>query len=363
MRYIDEFRDKKIIQRLITKIKDLGISEPINIMNVCGTHTVNFFKFGLNTLIPENIKVISGPGCPVCVSEEDFIDKAVAYSELKDIIIVSFGDLLKVRGTTSSLKDKRSQGKDIRVVYSSLDTLEIAINNPKKRVLFLGVGFETTAPTIGLTIKEAKKRKIKNLFFLLSLKRIPPVMEYLLNDKEIKIQGFLCPGHVSTIIGTKPYEEIVERYKLPCCVAGFEPLDILEAIYILLREILEKKPSVYNQYQRVVKKMGNPKALRIINEIFKIGPSCWRGMGKVENSGFILKDRYIDFDIERIIPLRLKKEHKKNLCLCGEVLKGKVEPLQCPLYAKVCSPLNPYGPCMVSQEGACYAYYRYQRKA
>ena len=364
MRYLDDFRDKKLIEKLIKKIKDLAIyKKDIYIMEVCGTHTVNFFKFGLNTLIPQNIKLIAGPGCPVCVSEEEFIDKAIAYADLKDIIIVSFGDLLKVPGKNSSLYKERTNGKDIRVVYSSLDALEIALDNPKKKVLFLGVGFETTAPAIALTIKETEKRKIKNLFFLLSLKRIPPVMEYLLNDKEIKIQGFLCPGHVSTIIGTRPYEVIVNKYKIPCCIAGFEPLDILEGIYILLREILEKRPIVFNQYSRVVKKEGNPKALRIINEVFKITPSLWRGLGKVNESGFALKDRYLNFDIEKVIPLKLKKKDgKKNKCLCGEVLKGKIKPLDCPLYAKVCNPLNPFGPCMVSQEGTCYAYYRYEKK-
>jgi hydrogenase expression/formation protein HypD len=362
MRYVDEFRDKRLVGKLVNKIKNLEIKQDIQIMEVCGTHTVNFFKFGLHNLIPASLKMIAGPGCPVCVSPQDYIDKAIAYSNIKDIIISSFGDLIRVPGENSSLDKERAKGKDIRIVYSPWQVLEIAKDNPHKKVLFLAVGFETTAPSIALTIKEAKRRKLKNLFFLLSLKRMPPVMEYLLNDREIKIQGFLCPGHVSTIIGVRPYERLVKKYKINCCITGFEPLDILEGIFILLNGILEKKSFVFNQYKRLVRKEGNPKALRIINEVFKIASSFWRGIGEVKESGFILQERYADFDIEKIFPIKLEKKEKINPCRCGDVLKGKIDPSQCPLYIKKCNPTNPFGPCMVSQEGACYAWYHYHQK-
>lgn len=363
MRYIDEFRDKKMILDYAQRIKDLGMSHIINIMEVCGTHTVNFFRFGLDSLLPPNINIIAGPGCPVCVSEQEFIDKAVAYAQIKDLIVLSFGDLMRVPGTDSSLQKERAKGKDIRIVYSSLEVIKIAVDNPFKKVLFLGVGFETTAPAIALTILEAKKRKIKNLFFLLSLKRIPPVMQYLLQDKEIDIDGFLCPGHVSAVIGERPYEAIVKKYKVPCCIAGFEPLDIIEGIYIILKQIINQRISVFNQYQRLVKRQGNLKAQKILKEVFRIEDTSWRGIGRIENSGFYFKEKYRDFDIEKIMPLKLeKKQDKNNRCVCGEVLKGKLTPLKCPLYKKRCNPLNPFGPCMVSQEGTCYAYYKYQKK-
>ncbi|MCM8782869.1 MAG: hydrogenase formation protein HypD [Candidatus Omnitrophica bacterium] len=362
MRYLDDFRDKELIRKIVTKVRNLGISCPINIMEVCGTHTVNFLKFGLDKLIPDYIKVIAGPGCPVCVSEQDYIDKAIAYSRLKDLIVVSFGDLIRVPGTDSSLEKEREKGRDIRIVYSSLETIRIALDNPSKKVLFLGVGFETTAPAIALTLLTAKKRGIKNLFFLLSLKQIPVVMDFLLKDKEINIQGFLCPGHVSAIIGTRAYEFIVKKYRIPCCIAGFEPLDIMESIYILLEQIVHQKASVTNQYQRLVKREGNLKAQKILEQVFRVEEAGWRGIGRIKRSGFYLKPRYADFDIEKVLPLKLKeKKNKRYSCLCGEVLKGKIKPLDCPLYAKVCHPLNPFGPCMVSQEGACYAYYRYQK--
>ncbi|MCM8792004.1 MAG: hydrogenase formation protein HypD [Candidatus Omnitrophica bacterium] len=363
MRYIDEFRNIRLIKELIYKINALSIYQPINIMEVCGTHTVNFFKFGINTLLPSHINIIAGPGCPVCVSEEDFIDKAIAYSEIKDLIVTSFGDLIRVPGTDSSLEKERAKGRDIRVVYSSLETIKIALDNPSKKVLFLGVGFETTAPAVALTILETKKRRIKNLFFLLSLKRIPPVMEYLLQEREINIHGFLCPGHVSAIIGVRPYEFIAKRHRIPCCIAGFEPLDIIEGIYILLNQIMHQNIYVANQYQRLVKREGNLRAQRILKDVFRIEDADWRGIGRVEKSGFYLKQKYAAFDIEKILPLKLKKKkNNNNACACAEVLKGKIKPFECRLYAKICTPLKPYGPCMVSQEGACYAYYKYEKK-
>ncbi len=251
----------------------------------------------------------------------------------------------------------------MRVVYSAWDSLKIAKKNPKRSVIFLAVGFETTAPTLALTLQAAKKEKLDNLFFFSALKLIPPAMEALVSDRSMEIDGFLCPGHVSTIIGSQAYESIPKKYKIACCVAGFEPLDILEGIYLLLCQIIQNKPRVENQYARVVRKKGNPKAKAIINKVFKIDNAAWRGLGEIPQSGLRLRDKFSSFDIEKIMPVNVKyktTDKKQKQCRCPEVLKGIIQPPDCPLFRKVCSPANPYGPCMVSSEGACNAYYRYK---
>jgi len=362
MRYIDEFRNKNLIQIVVKKIKEIAPKAEINIMEVCGTHTQSFYRFGLDKLLPQNLNLIAGPGCPICVSSLTYIDQAIALAGGKDNIILTFGDMLRVPGTKSTLEKERAKGAQVQVVYSPLDSLVIARRNSDKKVIFLAVGFETTAPAIALSIISARKENLKNLSFFSSLKLIPPAMHYLVKDRRLNLDGFLCPGHVSVIIGTRPYEFIPQKYKIGCCIAGFEPLDILEGIYILVKQTLNHKPTVANQYIRVVKRQGNAKARKIISEVFKVSDASWRGLGKIPKSGLKIRDEFSRFNAERVFRIKRTTNHEPRTtqCRCGDVLKGLISPLGCPLFSKVCSPDNPVGPCMVSSEGACNAYYKYQ---
>ncbi|MCM8780620.1 MAG: hydrogenase formation protein HypD [Candidatus Omnitrophica bacterium] len=365
MRYIDEFRNKKLIEKICAKIKKITPSYHINIMEVCGTHTQSFFRFALDKLLPKNLRLISGPGCPVCVSTQEYIEETIRLAKDKKNIILTFGDLLRVPAANSTLEQERAKGAQVVVVYSPWDSLNFAQTNPKKRIIFLAVGFETTAPTIALSILAAKKQNIRNLFFFSALKLIPPAMRYLAEDPQLRLHGFLCPGHVSTIIGTSSYEFIPRRYGIACCVAGFEPLDILEGIYLLIQQIADKKPTVANQYIRVVTRTGNLKAKRVIQQVFKVSDASWRGLGNIPKSGLRIKKEFARFDAEDIFSLRPKTYDSKlitNRCRCGDVLKGIISPTECPLFSKTCSPQNPQGPCMVSYEGACNAYFKYRSK-
>ncbi len=363
MKYVDEFRDKKLVARLSGKIKAIAPAKEINIMEVCGTHTHNFFRFGLDKLLPPGIKLISGPGCPVCVSTHHYIDKAILLAARKDVIIATFGDMLCVPGSSSSLEKQRAKTANVRVVYSALDSLKIAKSNPDKKIVFLAVGFETTIPTIALSILTAKKQKSKNLFFLVALKLIPPAMGHLARDKRLNLQGFLCPGHVSAVIGAGAYWPLAKRYNLTCCIAGFEPLDILEGIYFLLQGIKKVRPQIINQYTRVVTESGNNKAKEIMHKVFKASDADWRGLGRIPKSGLKLKDEFFQFDAERLLrpTSHVPRPTLMNKCRCGDILKGLLSPPQCPLFSKRCRPDNPLGPCMVSNEGACNAYYKYHR--
>jgi len=365
MRYIDEFRDKKLIKEVVNKIKQIIPAGQINIMEVCGTHTQSFCRFGLGKMLPDNLRLISGPGCPVCVSTQAYIDNAIDLARRENTLIVTFGDMLHIPGTRSTLEKERSMSGNVRVVYSAMEALKLAKLNPKKKVIFLSVGFETTAPTIALSIISAKKEKLKNLFFFSSLKLIPPAMKYLLSDDRLKLDGFLCPGHVSAIIGIKPYEFLAKIYKKACCVTGFEPLDILEGLYIVLGQIKNNKPAVANQYNRVVNENGNLKAKKIITSVFDIADAYWRGLGRIPKSGLKIRDEYSEFDAEKIFSIKpasqLTGKPAAN-CKCGDILKGLISPKDCPSFAKACRPENPIGPCMVSGEGACNAYYKYHEK-
>ena len=364
MKYVDEFRDNKLVSKIIRQINFINPGGPINIMEVCGTHTQNFYRFGLDKLLPKNIKFISGPGCPVCVSSQSYIDAAVELARDKNHIIVTFGDMLRIPGTRSSLEKERAKFGNVRVAYSPLDTLNIARSVPDKKVIFLAVGFETTAPAIALSILAAKKEGLKNIFFLSSLKLIPPAMRYLLLDKRLKLDGFLCPGHVSAIIGTKVYEFIPAKYKIACAVAGFEPLDILGGIYSILKQIIENKPGVANQYGRVVRKDGNLRARNIISKVFKVSDATWRGFGVMPDSGLKIQDKLSRFDAGKefcVKDIRLPESKSAKKCRCADVLKGLISPLSCPLFRRACNPDRPIGPCMVSSEGACNAYFKFRR--
>lgn len=361
MKYIDEFRNLNIAEKLYRLINEeaKGLCR-VNFMEVCGTHTMAVERFGIRKTLPENIGLISGPGCPVCVTPKSYIDKAIALTAIDNVIVFSFGDMLKVPGTDSSLLKQKSKGK-VRVVYSPLDAVEFAEKNKDKKIVFLGIGFETTVPTVAASIKYAKKKKLKNFFVYSEHKIMPPAMKLLAKDKHINIKGFLCPAHVSAIIGIKSYTEICERYNIPCVIAGFEPLDILQSILMLVRQVKLNMAKVENQYDRVVKASGNIRALRLIEEVFSIKDSEWRGIGVIPKSGLILNKRYADFDIEKNINLPEPKTSIDKGCICGSVLKGIKTPLDCKLFFKKCNPDNPYGACMVSSEGACAAYYRYRK--
>ena len=377
MKYVDEFRNRKLVKRIANKISKIMPPGNINIMEVCGTHTQSFRHFGLDKILPSSLKFIAGPGCPVCVSNQDYIDRSISLARMKDVIILSFGDMLRVPGTQTSLEKQRAEGSDVRVLYSPWDSLKISRENPGKRIVFLAVGFETTTPTIALTIKAAKKAGLKNLFFHTALKLIPPAMQALVADPKLKINGFLCPGHVSAIIGINPYEFIPKRYKIPCSVTGFEPLDILEGIYLLLQRIVKNKPAVVNQYRRVVTRQGNLKAKKIISEVFGVSDVSWRGLGIISKSGLRIRDEFSQFNAEKELLLHYQPflpypacpagrrqagafSRQPKKCRCADILKGLIAPIECPLFSKTCSPDNPIGPCMVSSEGACNAYYKYR---
>lgn len=359
MKYIDEFRNTRLADKISGLIhEEAECLEPVKFMEVCGTHTMAVERFGIRKILPKNIHLISGPGCPVCVTPKNYIDKAIALTALEDVIVLSFGDILKVPGSDSSLLKQKSKEK-VRIVYSPLDAVEFAEKNPDKKIVFLGIGFETTAPTVGASIKYAKKKRLKNFFVYSGHKIMPPAMKLLAKDKLINIKGFLCPAHVSAIIGLKPYAEISRKYGMACVISGFEPLDILQSILMLIRQVKLENPKVENQYNRVVKTSGNKEALRLIDEVFSVKDSEWRGIGNIQKSGLGLSKRYAEFDAEKNIDLPEVKTKIDKGCICGNILKGIKTPTDCKLFSKKCNPENPQGACMVSSEGTCAAYYRY----
>lgn len=328
-------------------------------MEVCGGHTMSIRKFGIPSLLPKNIKLISGPGCPVCVTDKKFIDHAVALSRVEEVIITTFGDLIRVPGSTSSLEKEKANGNDIRIVLSSLDALEIAKSNPDKKIIFLGIGFETTAPTSAATILEGEKQKVNNFYLLSSHKIMPPAMSALI-DEGVKIDGYICPGHVTTITGTDIYNDIPKLYNLGCVVSGFEPTDILQAILMLVKQIESNSPKVEIAYKRAVKQEGNPIAKKIMNDVFETKDDWWRGLGILEKSGLSIRKKYESFDASKVFDVKIEKTIEITGCICGEILKGLKSPKDCKLYSKVCNPVNPIGACMVSSEGACHAHYKYK---
>jgi hydrogenase expression/formation protein HypD len=302
--------------------------------------------------------MISGPGCPVCVTPNSFLDRAIALSRLPDVIIGTFGDLLRVPASSTSLAKERANGGDIRIVYSPLDALQIAIDHPNKRVVFLGVGFETTAPTVAATLLEAYNRKISNFLVLAAARVMPPAMTALLSSKGLRVDGFLCPGHVSAVIGVEPYMPLVENFKAPCVIAGFEPVDIMQGVLMLLEQIANKTPKVEVAYRRAVPFAGNPKAREIMAEVLEATDAEWRGLGILPMSGLAIREKYSAHDASRIV-VEVEPVRENPGCACGSVLRGMIEPRQCPLFGKVCTPDSPVGACMVSTEGTCAAAFKY----
>lgn len=361
MKYVDEFQDKKITDKIISALKDLN-SRSVNLMEVCGTHTVSIFRSGIKNLLPPNINLISGPGCPVCVTSQRDIDQMIALAKKPEVITTTFGDMLKVPGSKSSLERERANGNDIRIIYSPLDALEIAKENKNKEIVFLAVGFETTSPAVASVIADAKKAKIRNFSIYSSHKIVTPAIQALLKAQEIKLDGFILPGHVSAIIGSHAYNFIAKDYKAPCVISGFEPVDILESILMLLKQIIKKEAKVEIQYSRVVRPEGNILAQKLLAKIFTLCDTDWRGISWIKKSGYKLNKEYQNFDAKEKFNLRISGSIAPKNCLCGEILRGIKTPDKCKLFSKVCNPENPYGPCMVSSEGTCAAWYKYNKK-
>lgn len=327
-------------------------------MEVCGGHTMAIQKFGISSLLPENLRLISGPGCPVCVTGRKYIDHAIALARQNQNIVATYGDLIRVPGSTSTLEIARSEGADVRVVPSALEALKIAGENNEKKVIFLGIGFETTAPTTAATLQVAKKNKVRNFHVLSAHKTMPIAMDALLTDGAA-IDAFLAPGHVSTVTGTGIYHFIPEKYKKPVVIAGFEPVDILQSVLLIVKQVEENMPAVEIQYKRLVKPEGNLLAINAMDEVFEPREDWWRGLGNLPGSGLGPRDGYADFNAERL-EVDIEPTIEPAGCICGEVLKGKVAPDQCKLFGHACTPQSPVGACMVSNEGACHANYRYK---
>ena len=332
---------------------------PLRFMEVCGTHTIAIFRTGIKSLLPAKIELISGPGCPVCITPQKEIDRAIAYSRKENTILATFGDLLRVPGSGSSLYEEKAEGRDIRVVVSPLDAIALAKNNPEKLVIFFAVGFETTSPAIAFAVQEAGRRQLKNFFIYSSQRLVPPALRALLSGKRTRIDGFILPGHVSVIIGSHPYAFVAKEYGIPGVITGFDPLDILEGIEMLARQVKEKRAEIEIQYRRVVKPEGNALALKVMEKVFKPGRASWRGLGEIPESGLFLREELSGWDAARVFPLELPDPEEPPGCRCGEVLQGLVRPSECPLFSRACTPDKPVGPCMVSSEGTCAAYYKY----
>jgi len=366
MKYLHEFRDPAKAQALLKQIEkvtnQLAPTRPIKIMEICGGHTHAIFKSGLESLLPEAIELVHGPGCPVCIMPRGKLDEAIAIAQNPNVILTTFGDAMRVPGSKQNLLQAKALGADIRLVYSPLDSLKIAQANPNKEIVFFGIGFETTAPSTALTVLQAEKEGIKNFSLFCNHVRVVPAMEALLENPDLQLDGFIGPGHVSMVIGTETYEIIAKKYHKPLVVAGFEPLDILQALWMVLQQLLEERCEIENQYTRLVQNSGNAIALQAMNQVFEVREQFeWRGLGDIPQSGLKMRPEYADFDAEVKFPVSYQAVADHKACQCGEILKGVLKPSQCKVFGTACTPENPIGACMVSSEGACAAYYKYGR--
>jgi len=362
MKFIDEFRDKDLAQSLVRQIQvSLSRSRSLRLrfMEFCGGHTHAILRFGIRKLLPPGIEMLSGPGCPVCVTSATDIDWAIAFSQVPGAILTTFGDMVRVRGTKGSLQSERARGADVRIVYSPLDSLKLAERHPDRSVVFLGVGFETTAPGVAASILEAETKRLRNYSVFSVHKLTPPATRAILDAGEVRLSGILGPGHVTTVIGTRAWGFLAEQYRVPIAVAGFEPLDILSGIHMLVQQLSQGRIRVDNAYPRAALLQGNPTALSVMNKVFEVCDAEWRGMGILPKSGLRLREAYTSFDAAKAFPIHIDSSNDPPGCRCGEVLRGVLSPPQCPLFRRVCSLDNPVGPCMVSGEGACSAYLQY----
>jgi hydrogenase expression/formation protein HypD len=358
LKYAEEYRDPELGKKLLERIHRRS-HKRARLMEFCGGHTVAIFKYGLRQLLPANIEMLSGPGCPVCVTAGADLDKAIALGRLNGVIITSFGDMVRVPGSRASLQQAKAEGADVRIVYSAQDALAIARDNPDRSIVFIGIGFETTAPTIAASILQAEKEKIKN-YYILSLHKIcPPIMKAILDLGEVRLDGIICPGHVSAIIGSHPYQFIADEYHIACAISGFEPVDILLAVDSLVEQIESGQPKVEIAYRRGVRPEGNQPALRLMETVFEIGDANWRGIGIVPSSGLIIRKKYEKFDAEKNFNIQAGPTREPKGCICGSILRGVSTPRECQLFRNTCTPEHPVGPCMVSSEGSCATYYQY----
>lgn len=363
MNFQDEFRDRDLVRTMAANIRVMAgrLKEPVNFMEVCGTHTMAIYQYGIRSLLPENVRLISGPGCPVCVTPVEYVDKAVACAADPANVVATFGDMLRVPGSRSSLMEERAKGADVRIVYSPRDAVALARANPERRVVFLGVGFETTTPTIAASIMEAAGLGLGNYHVLAAHKTIPIPMEVLTSDPELGLSGYLCPAHVSTVIGADAYKPLAEKFRIPCVVTGFEPADVMQGIEMLLAQILAGESRVEIQYSRAVTWEGNPKARAVMARVFEPCDTAWRGLGVLPGTGLAIRPELAAFDAEKALNITVPEGRENPACCCGEVLKGKLAPFACPLFAMACTPESPVGACMVSSEGTCAAAYKYGR--
>ena len=358
MRYISEFRRSELAEGLLSRIHHRS-QTPVRFMEFCGGHTVTIFRYGIRQILPQTIEMVSGPGCPICVTSNADLDKAIALSQIPNVIIATFGDMLKVPGSHYSLQQVKANGADVRIAYSTLDALKVAEDNPAKSVVFLGIGFETTAPTIAASILEAEEKRIRNYYVLSLHKLCPPVIRAVLDSGEVKLHGLICPGHVSAIIGSHPWEFIARGHGIPCVISGFEPLDILQCVDMLVAQIESGESRVEIGYRRGVRPEGNQQALKLMEQVFEPCPAEWRGIGEVADSGLKLRKGYQHFDAELAFDIEPGPAYQPKGCICGDILRGVKNPINCQLFGKACTPENPVGPCMVSSEGSCSAYYLY----
>jgi hydrogenase expression/formation protein HypD len=361
MRYIEGFENEAAARAIAGKIAaECGrIGRSVKLMEVCGSHTVAIHRHGLRSLFPPSLKLVSGPGCPVCVTAADYVDSALKLAKLPGMVTTTFGDMIRVPGSRSNLMEARAEGADVRVCYSPTDALEVAAANSGRETVFLGVGFETTIPAIASAVTEAAAKGLGNFSVLSAFKRIPNPMRALVGDPALAIDGFICPAHVSAIIGSDAYRFIAEEFKRPCVVAGFEPLDILYGVLGVLEMLAAGKSEVANQYSRVVKPSGNARARAAIYEVFENCDADWRGLGPIPDSGCRMREKYAAFNAWKRFDASVPPLMENPGCRCGDVLRGAMEPPDCPLFGGACSPDTPIGPCMVSSEGSCAAFYRY----
>ncbi len=366
MKYVDEFRDAGKAKSLILEIellaKSIPIAEerPIAIMEVCGGHTHSIFRYGLEGMLPKEIELVHGPGCPVCVLPMGRVDDCVAVAKRPEVIFTTFGDAMRVPGSKGSLLQAKADGADVRMVYSPMDALALAKKHPDREVVFFGIGFETTIPSTALTVLQAKADGVKNFSMFCNHITIVPTIKAILDSPDLQLDGFLGPGHVSMVIGTGPYEFVANYYKRPMVVAGFEPLDVLQSIWMVLKQIKEGRAEIENQYARIVPEGGNTPALAAVAEVYELREFFeWRGLGSIDHSGVKLREAYAEFDAERKFTMPNIKIADPKSCQCGEVLKGVIKPWQCKVFGSACTPESPLGALMVSSEGACAAYYQY----
>ena len=361
MKYIDEYRDPALVAGLLKKIKKVAdaLERPVTIMEICGSHTYAIGRFGIRKLLPPNINLISGPGCPVCVTSSRDVDIALYLAGMQNTIFATFGDMLRVPGTNSdSLQKKRAVGADVRVVSSADECIQLALSNPQKEIIMMGIGFETTAPTIAATVESCRKKGIKNFSVFSVHKIVPPALLALLADPLLNIDGFLCPGHVSTMIGSDAYKMITDA-KRAAVITGFEPVDIMEGIWMMLTQIESGKKEVSIQYSRGVKPEGNIRAMQFLQSMFIKANSEWRGLGTIPDSGLVFNDAYAAFDTLKKFKIPDIQSEEIKGCGCGDILRGIKTPEECPLFKELCTPANPIGPCMVSSEGTCSTHYKY----